>query len=329
MNLIKEVTKGVSPPSFYLKQPLSKTPSKVYPNGFSLLPTPGVRKERLQFPEFEVPVSKGKSLLAPVKLAFLSDIHMDEINTNWLFNALPHIQKLIKDKKIDGLLFGGDYICQGKGFIRDLGKWVKSLDVGIPMIGILGNHDHLTPENGTEVFHTMQESGVTMLEDASHVQNFDEKGKIVFHGWADYLGGKPNSKTLLKNITTMPDMTHVGLIHNPKQVEVEPDLLKYLPLILAGHTHGGQIAINHCIAQYLTQQRYVGGLYKHGEDQGDILVGKGMGTGTILLKHHPRIYAFLNWLGIKKDEGLSFALPRWWEGFSEVPIITLAPEGNR
>jgi hypothetical protein len=61
-----------------------------------------------------------------------------------------------------------------------------------------------------------------------------------------------------------------------------------------------------------------------------LFVGKGMGTGTILLDkhHHPRLYAFLKWLGVRKEKGLSFAVPRWWEAFSEVPIITLVPKGQ-
>jgi hypothetical protein len=29
-----------------------------------------------------------------------------------------------------------------------------------------------------------------------------------------------------------------------------------------------------------------------------------------------------------KEKGLSFAVPRWWEGFSEAVILKLVPEGK-
>ena len=79
MSLIEKVTRDVLLPR-YSRQAPSKTPPKVvYPNGSSLLPKLGVRTERLEITQTEVVVLKGQSLLAPVKLAFFSDIHMDEL----------------------------------------------------------------------------------------------------------------------------------------------------------------------------------------------------------------------------------------------------------
>jgi predicted MPP superfamily phosphohydrolase len=329
MTLLKSLQGGVSlRPLLEKKHP--HTISKVYPNGFSLLST-GVRKERLQFPEYTVKVPQDGSLKAPVRLLFLSDIHMDELNVDWLVKALPHLQQLIKEHNIDALLFGGDYICQGGGFIRDFKYWVESLNTGIPMIGIMGNHDYLDAKKGKKIKNALKYAGVRMLVNKSHIQSFGNKGEIAFHGLDDYLLGKPDVNKVLANIKTMAHMTNLALIHNPKEVETSPDLLNHFPLILAGHTHGGQVVgMNHFFAQWLMKQRYIGGFYQNQEGKGNLLVGKGMGTGTILLDkhHHPRLYAFLKWLGVKKEKGLSFALPRFWEGFSEVPIITLEPEGQ-
>jgi predicted MPP superfamily phosphohydrolase len=330
MTLLNSLERGVSSrPLLEKKHP--HTISKVYPNGFSLLST-RERNERLQFPEYTVTVSQDGSLKAPVRLLFLSDIHMDELNVDWLMKALPHLQQLIQAHHIDALLFGGDYICQGGGFLRDLQKWVESLNTGIPMIGIMGNHDYLDGKRGKKIKKALKNAGVRMLVNKSHIQSFGNKGEIAFHGLDDYLLGSPNSSKILKRLNTMAHMTHVGLMHNPKQFEVDSRLQEHLDLVLSGHTHGGQVVgMNHLFAQWLMKQHYIGGLYQNLEGNGNLLVGKGMGTGTILLDkhHHPKIYAFLKWLGVKKEKGLSFALPRWWEGFSEAPIITLMPEGKR
>jgi predicted MPP superfamily phosphohydrolase len=330
MNLLSRV-RGISSRPAYLPQVLEKQPIKVYPNGFSLFPKPGVRKERLQFPEYTVPVPQGQSLKAAVRLLFLSDIHMDEINKNWLLEALPHIKRLIQEQKIDALLLGGDYICQGDGFIRDFQKWVESIGVNIPMIGIMGNHDYLDGEKGKKIKQALTDAGVHMLVNDSRILNLGKKGKLVLHGVDDHLLGDPKLGDILDAVKKMSDKTHLGIIHNPKEVEKSPDLLNHFPLILSGHTHGGQVVgMFHWLAQLIMKQRYIGGLYIHPKKKGKLLVGKGMGTGTILLDkhHHPRLYAFLKWLGVKKEKGLSFAVPRWWEGFSEAVILKLVPEGK-
>jgi len=330
MNLLKSLQGGVSSRRLLERMPPQST-SKVYPSGSAMIPRPGVRTERLQFPKYTVKVPQDGSLKAPVQLLFLSDIHMDALNVDWLMKALPHLQQLIKEHNIDALIFGGDYICQGGGFIRDFKYWVESLNTGIPMISILGNHDYLDGNGGELVAEALQKAKVKVLRDESYIQEFGEKGAIAFHGWRDYILGNPDSSKILKRLKTMAHMTNLALIHNPKEVETSPDLLNHFPLILAGHTHGGQVVgMNHFFAQWLMKQRYIGGFYQNQEGKGNLLVGKGMGTGTILLDkhHHPRLYAFLKWLGVKKEKGLSFALPRLWEGFSEVPIITLEPEGQ-
>lgn len=334
MSIINSIVRGVSSRSsastFQRTLPNTKIP-KVYPNGFSLLPLQGDRKERLQFPEYKITVPKGQSLKKAVNLAYISDVHYDGINGDWLNRAIPHIRHLIKNRNIDVLLLGGDYICQGNGFIRDFGKWVESLNIGIPMIGILGNHDYLDGAGGKTVAKALRDAGIIVLEDQTHIQSFGKKGKIAVHGLKDYLLGKPDVNKVLANIQNMSNMTHIGLVHNPKQFEVDARLQQTLPITLAGHTHGGQIVgMSHRLAQRFTQQKFVKGLYQNQEGQGDIFVGAGMGTGTILLDkhHHPKTHAFLKWLGVKKEKGLSFALPRWWEGFSEMPIITLVPDGT-
>jgi predicted MPP superfamily phosphohydrolase len=330
MNLLNSLERGFSLPPLLERMPPQIT-RMVYPCGPAWIPRRGVRNERLQFPEYTVKVPQDGSLKAPVRLLFLSDIHMDELNVDWLMKALPHLQQLIKEHNIDALLFGGDYICQGGGFIRDLGKWVESLSTGIPMIGIMGNHDYLDAKKGKKVKKALKHAGVRMLVNKSHIQSFGNRGEIAFHGLDDYLLGKPDVNKVLANIKTMAHMTNLALIHNPKEVETSPDLLNHFPLIIAGHTHGGQVVgMFHWLAQLIMKQRYIGGLYIHPKKKGELLVGKGMGTGKILLDkhHHPRLYAFLKWLGVKKEKGLSFALPRFWEAFSEVSIINLVPEGK-
>ncbi len=332
MTLLSRV-RGVSSrpkmPSLKKTFPTNKV-SRVYPNEFSWLPKRGKRTERLQFPEYTVTVPHGQSLKASVKLLFLSDIHMDDINKSWLVEALPHIKRLIQEQKIDALIFGGDYICQGDQHILALQEWVSSLNIDLK-IGIMGNHDYLDGEKGEKIKQALTDAGVHMLVNGSGLLDLGEKGELVVHGVDDHLLGNPKLGDILDAVKKMADKTHLGIIHNPKEVEKRPDLLDQFSLILSGHTHGGQVVgMFHWLAQLIMKQRYIGGLYVHPNKKGKLLVGKGMGTGTILLDehHHPRLYAFLKWLGFKNENGLSFALPRWWEGFSEVPIITLVPEGH-
>jgi predicted MPP superfamily phosphohydrolase len=319
-------------PSPYERRNPPTLKTKVYPNGVSRIPPLDRRQgrfERLQFPHYEVPIGGCKSLKAPVKLMFLSDIHYDKINAQWSNNALPHLIEEINKQKIDALIFGGDYICQGDGFIRDLGKWVASLNRGIPMLGIMGNHDYLDGANGSKVKSTMENAGVRMLVNESYTQDFGKKGSLTFHGLDDYLLGKPNLDGAIKSLKEQPHQTHVGLIHNPKQLE-HFSTRGVFDLSLSGHTHGGQIGFNHLMAQWLTWQKYVGGLYWRNSLKGyrePLFVGKGWGTGSILVDEHhaPELEKWLRRIGI---HNLAFAVPRWWEAFSEAPSLLLTPSMN-
>lgn len=301
----------------------------VYPNGVSWIPPldrRNIRCERLQFNDYEVPLAGNKSLKAPVNILYLSDIHYDEINAGWSNNALPHLLEQIEKQGIDALIFGGDYICQGNGFIRDFQKWVESLKTNIPMLGILGNHDYLDGANGQTVKSAMQDAGVRMLVNESYTQYFGKKGSLTLHGLDDYLLGKPDLDGVIQRVKAQPHQTHVGLIHNPKQLE-DPRTRGVFDISLAGHTHGGQIGFNHRIAQWLTQQQYVGGMYWRDNSQGKqepLFVGKGWGQGSIVVDEHhaPKLEKWLRRFGIRD---LSFALPRFWEAFSEAPSIVLNP----
>jgi len=128
----------------------------------------------------------------------------------------------------DFICFTGDLIEEGK-FLR----WALEILSGIkaPMFGIPGNHDYWSKASFEPIGKCFAATGGAWLVDEQRVI---ADGKINLIGQAQ-LGPKhplPSAKPGMKNIL---------LMHYPAWVKKLGD--KKFDLILAGHSHGGQVRI--------------------------------------------------------------------------------------
>lgn len=180
--------------------------------------------------------------------------------------------------------FSPDFVCMTGDIIEDSSFLTEALAIlsGIksPLYGTPGNHDYWSHADFDEIAETFSKTGGAWLV---HSQAVTRDGKITLHGAGEKLplNFQPNAKT--KNI---------ALVHYPEWVEqLAPGKFD---VVLAGHSHGGQVRIpfyGPIVVPYNTG-RYDLGLFQ--TEAGPLYVSSGIGWffADIRFRCRPEIVVF-------------------------------------
>ena len=171
-----------------------------------------------------------------LKIAVLSDIHaggsfIDD-------KKLRLIVKRTNDLHPDLIVILGDYMS-GNGWVSRrvepevIGAVLKDLNAPLGTFSVLGNHD--TWYSVGKVRTGLERNNIRVLEnEATSIQAGGTSLWLV--GLAD-LWTRP--QRIDETIAKVPEgQTVIALTHNP---DIFPKLPQRVPLLLAGHTHGGQV----------------------------------------------------------------------------------------
>ena len=197
-----------------------------------------IEPERLTVREitFEHPAIDEK--LDGTVIAFFADIHY----TPRRVGLVDQVTESIHKRKADVVLVGGDLINGGgrnrKLGIKDILQKLEDIKAPSGIYFIPGNHEYR--RNFTPIRKAFAEKGKKLLLDKAEIVTNSRGGKFNLIG-LDY---KPNphdrQKTERSSKLINNDLFNIALAHTPEDF---PFLDKRIPLVLTGHTHGGQIHI--------------------------------------------------------------------------------------
>jgi predicted MPP superfamily phosphohydrolase len=191
---------------------------------------------------------KMEKITTPVKIAFVSDLQVGKYKkTAWTEKIVKKIDK----ENPDLVLLGGDLV-DNEGTFEDESVYLEPLQKlaqKYPVYYVLGNHEYgigsATMENSSwwtgdrskEVMDRMKKIGVKLLRDDLKCVQIKTQKLCVFGADDFWKQWKINFKNLKIADTAAP---LIFLAHNPDAVlfwdsTTTPDLM------LAGHSHGGQI----------------------------------------------------------------------------------------
>ena len=209
--------------------------------------------------------------LKGVKIAFLSDLNVKK--SKGAYNRLKKIVKVTNEQKPDIVLFGGDFAYGG-----NLNKTynINSVALALSVINtkekfaVLGEEDNKT-EKTKEIVEALKNNGIRVFTRDS-AYRVSIKGRwIDIAGVTDKITHQPNiSKALYR---TMP--SRILLSHNP---DIYYDVMDDVSLILAGHTHGGQVIFPFIPALFVPSQfgsKFASGLIE--ETNNKMVISKGLG----------------------------------------------------
>lgn len=193
-----------------------------------------------------------RGLARRVRVAFLTDLHLgpflgaDDLG-RWVDSTL--------DLSPDLIVIGGDIVdSRYRGDLRVLVDLVSRLEAPLGVYAVLGNHDHSRFRRIEQLLEALGAAGVRTLVNDSVTARDD----LVLSGLDDLRVGRPDIAAALGSAAALgatgaegaPALLFVS--HNP---DVIPELPRAPDLLLAGHTHGGQVRLP-LIGAVATSSRY-------------------------------------------------------------------------
>lgn len=203
------------------------------------------------------------------KIVFASDFHISKHDKN----RLKRVVKLINVQNPDLVLLGGDFIKghDGKNTLP-IEEQVEVLkQIKAPIVSVLGNHDGWYDKE--RVAQTLANAGIKVLSNS----NVDVQG-ISIAGVEDLQTGNPDVNKALTG-TKSP---RILLTHSP---DIYYDVKEDVDLVLAGHTHGGQIYIPFIGAPVVPSEygsKFAERVIQ--ETQNRMIITKGIGTSILPIR---------------------------------------------
>ncbi|HSP61377.1 MAG TPA: metallophosphoesterase [Pyrinomonadaceae bacterium] len=176
--------------------------------------------------------------LSGLRIALIADIHsggpfIDD-------QKLQQIVQLTNQQNPDLILLLGDYMSPNSWHSHRVEPEVtaaamKNLHAPLGVYAVLGNHDWWY--NGGKVRRAFEANGIPVLDDEVAEIKW-QNGSFWLAGLADFWTRPQHvSETIAKVPAGAPV---IAITHNP---DVFPGLPRSVPLLLAAHTHGGQVKL--------------------------------------------------------------------------------------
>lgn len=150
------------------------------------------------------------------------------------------IAQKIKDMNADVVVLSGDAIDRQEA-IPWLRSFVKELG-GVPVLHVLGNWEHWSDLS----LESMNSTGARLLLNEKWELTKGQR-RLEIMGLDDYTAGQPDLSLISTSSSSSQSKTTVLVQHSPgffDQARVVHEMnAKRFELCLAGHTHGGQVAM--------------------------------------------------------------------------------------
>ncbi|MFH0702498.1 MAG: metallophosphoesterase [bacterium] len=219
-----------------------------------------------------VNIDNSRSKLNGLIIAQISDLHINQ----WNLDLIEHTIDILNKLNPDIVTITGDAICNGTNFIPNLKNLLGKIHSNYGKFACLGNHDHSDGNDSLKIQQTYRKADFQVLiNESNHLQI---KGESLFIAGADDF--ELGEQNITKMINKIPqDAISIFLTHNPFNFK---EFANFNPiLVLAGHTHGGQLyfPVFHFLYKFLLKSNYISGLYK--QDKSLLYVNRGIGTALV------------------------------------------------
>lgn len=212
-----------------------------------------------------------------LRIAVLSDIHADD----WFVTdkKLRSIVAETNNLQPEVIVILGDYMASNGHVTRRVEPEVfaavlKDLRAPSGVYSVLGNHDWWY--SGAKVRQGLEQTGIKVLD--NQALQIDVRGTSLWLVGLSDLWTRP--QRVAETVAQVPEgQPMIALTHNP---DIFPQVPERVPLLLAGHTHGGQVrfpVIGTVVESSEYGDRYVRGHVV--ENNHHLFVTTGIGTSIV------------------------------------------------
>src|SRR3954452_23421893 len=239
-------------------------------------PSLAARRFGIELRRFAGPAAY-RAQIPHLRIAHLTDQHVGRITP---IEVQLTAVEMANAEKPDLVLLSGDFVCHSQLYLDQLTEVMRAFEA--PVMAVLGNHDHWS--GADEVKRALERGGVEVLCNR-HTTITLRHQKLQVVGLDDAYTGHARRDEAVKGLRH--DVPALGLSHIAEEAD---GLWRYhVPLVLSGHTHGGQVTVarlHELAVGKLAGHKYIHGLYgardrKDGHVTGAVYVGAGIGAAVI------------------------------------------------
>jgi uncharacterized protein len=234
----------------------------------------------LEITRQRIRLARLPNAFAGFRIAQLSDIHIGPFMTE---EQIRKYVRIVNDLKPDLIALTGDFVTWDASTQRAVVNALASLHAPFGIFGCLGNHEAWSHTEAS-ITRMFQQVGIRILrrenvEVSTHGESFNLIG--VDFETSRHMG-PGNEKFVLRYLEGVeslmaPGMVNILMSHNPDTFDRAEEM--GIDLSLAGHTHGGQVALEFVspeIAPSRLATPYVAGWFQ--KPGGQLYVNRGIGT---------------------------------------------------
>lgn len=219
-------------------------------------------RHQVQVLRTTVSVSGLPSALVGLRVGLITDLHHSEMVPS---EDIAHAAALMMSERPDLIVLGGDYVTWGdRVFVRPCAEALGPLGAPLGVYAVLGNHD-----DDRDMPAALAGRGYEVLRDARTTVNV--RGEIITLVGLRYWTQRGRD---VARIMRGARGTVILLAHDPRRLTEASELS--IPLVLSGHTHGGQVVLPWVGAIAARKFPVVAGAARRGNTS--IFVSRGVGT---------------------------------------------------
>jgi uncharacterized protein len=169
-----------------------------------------------------------------LRIAQVSDVHLPG-NQLAARAALHHLRR----ERPEVVVLNGDMTetAQALGQVREFAHAARG---SLATVAVLGNWEYRAGVEGDEARKVYREAGVDLLINQSRLLELGDSS-LALVGMDDMLAGHPDVTAARMGLASV--RAEIWIIHEPIFADQMPAAAPRPTLLLAGHTHGGQIRI--------------------------------------------------------------------------------------
>lgn len=191
---------------------------------------------RVRLQRYEIKIENLSPALQNFSLAFISDVQVDRYTRS---AKLERFREQLEKANGKMLLFGGDIVTSGERYISPANELLCAAEAPLGRIACMGDHDFWA--NPVRIENGLIACGWEFLQDRHHLVEY-QGSKILVTGITYIYSRRISPAGLRELLENAPEADlKILLVHQPSNMVIKAAQEFGYHLLLAGHTHGGQV----------------------------------------------------------------------------------------
>ncbi len=188
----------------------------------------------------EIPSPRIEFPLNELSFVQISDIHAGSLHNSELFDEIVYEINALKP---DFVFITGDFVNFSVQELEIIENGLSRINPQVAKMACLGNHEHYMSSDELELFKSkIRQCGVDLLINENRTFDFYST-KLQIAGM-DNTSHRMNYGDVGKALANLDERRFTILLsHDPSNWDKSVRRMTFVDLMLSGHTHGGQIAI--------------------------------------------------------------------------------------